>query len=129
MSPEDGRARRAALTTIYFLLTAGETSAWHRVVSDETWHYHEGAVLELIVCDPSLDEPRTCLLGPLGESCEPVRAVAAGWWQAARCSGAYTLVSCSVGPGFEFADFTMLRDLPERAAAFARAQPVLSSLI
>ena len=44
----EARAKRRALTTIYFLLVAGQVSRWHRVVSDEVWHYYEGDALELL---------------------------------------------------------------------------------
>lgn len=106
---------RSALTTIYFLLTAGAHSAWHRVRSDEAWHHYEGAPLELLVIDPGLTTLKRQLLGPVDENCAPVRVVPVECWQAARTTGDYTLVGCTVGPGFDFADFTMLRDAPEGA--------------
>jgi predicted cupin superfamily sugar epimerase len=62
-------------------------------------------------------------LGPLGLDQEPVRCVPATWWQAARSSGDYTLVGCSVGPGFEFSDFELLRDQDQIAEALCRELP------
>ena len=118
--PADGRGERPALTTIYFLLPAGARSRWHRVSSDEVWHFYEGAPLELLALTPDLASLRTHNLGPLTGSQAPARVIPAGYWQAARSTGAYTLVGCTVGPGFEFADFTLLSDEPE-AAALVRA--------
>ncbi len=107
-------APRAGLTTILFLLKRGQLGRWHRVASDESWHFHAGAPLELLTIDmpvglaPEVRVERqqieTRRLGPL----QPVLTVPAGSWQAAASRGAYTLVSCSVGPGFEFDDFRML---------------------
>ncbi len=62
-------------------------------------------------------------LGPLGAARAPVQAVPAGVWQAARSTGAYTLVSCSVGPGFEFADFELLANVGAHAEALCRRHP------
>jgi uncharacterized protein len=62
-------------------------------------------------------------LGPLGEGRAPVHCVPANTWQAARSLGAYTLVGCAVAPGFEFADFELLRDSPELADALCAALP------
>ena len=90
-------ANRAALTTIYFLLVEGTFSAWHRVQSDEVWHWYEGEPLELLTRTSS-----TTL-----DANQRVHVVRAGEWQAARPLGAYALVGCTVGPGFEFDDFEM----------------------
>ena len=127
--PLDGRPDRLALTTIYFLLVAGQVSRWHRVASDEVWHYYEGDPLELVVGDAGFDNVSRRLLGPVGDNREPVRVVMAGDWQAARPMGPYTLVGCTVGPGFEFADFEMLDSLPEGAAALRRRHPELAVFI
>jgi len=113
---QDG-ARRPALTTIYFLMVAGETSHWHRVAADEIWHFYEGDPLELAVASPDATRISAARLGPLAADGAPVRIVPAGWWQSARSLGTFTLVGCSVGPGFEFADFTLLRDLGSADAA------------
>ncbi|MGN6184829.1 MAG: cupin domain-containing protein [Thermoanaerobaculia bacterium] len=90
-------ADRSALTTIYFLLVEGTHSAWHRVSSDEVWHFYEGDPLELLTPD------RTITL----DANHRVHVIHANEWQAARPLGAYTLVGCTVGPGFEFDDFEM----------------------
>ena len=106
--PTDGRPERAGLTTIYFLLVDGGHSRWHRVASDEAWHFYEGAPLDLWVADAEATAVETHRLGPLGDAAAPVRVVPAGAWQAARTTGAYTLVGCTVGPGFDFSDFELL---------------------
>lgn len=108
--PRDGRPERAAVTGIHFLLRAGEHSRWHRVASDETWHFHEGEALELLLAPPDVATVRRLRLGPALASDGPALTVPAGSWQAARPLGAYALVGCTVAPGFEFADFAFLRD-------------------
>ena len=131
VEPEDGRGSRAALTTIYFLLPEGSVSRWHQVASDEVWHLYEGGPLELLELDAHGDSPRQHVLAALAEGMDaaPVRTIPAGHWQAARPLGDYALVGCTVGPGFDFADFTMLADDP-RAAERVRARwPELASLL
>jgi uncharacterized protein len=110
--PADGRPYRSALTVIYFLLVQGEHSAWHRVASDESWCWLEGDPLELLETDALGAGVERLLLGPVTPGRMPVRVVPAGRWQAARSTGAYTLVSCAVGPGFDFADFELDREAP-----------------
>jgi len=113
VQPLDARPPRAALTTIYFLLAAGEVSRWHRVASDEAWTFYEGAVLELFSFDGQTRQGARHRLHTVGEDARPVHVVPAGVWQAARTTGAYTLVGCTVGPGFDFADFEMPRGSSE----------------
>jgi predicted cupin superfamily sugar epimerase/predicted GNAT family N-acyltransferase len=108
VQPGDARGTRSALTTIYFLLTAGQTSRLHRVASDEVWHFYEGDPLELTTAPGDLSALARTTLGPAAEASAPVFTVPAGVWQGARPLGAYTLAGCSVGPGFDFADFEML---------------------
>jgi predicted cupin superfamily sugar epimerase len=107
----DGRGRRA-LTSIYYLLPEGSLSRWHRVLADEAWHHYEGAAVELLGFDGLGRRAFTHRLGPLPDGCAPAHVVPAGWWQAARPLGEYALVGCTVGPGFEFEDFTLLADVP-----------------
>lgn len=121
--PGDGRPARASLTTIYFLLPAGEVSRWHVVASDEVWHYYEGAPLELLTADRDFDLVTRHQLGLPGDGRQPAHVVAAHDWQAARSTGPYTLVGCTVGPGFEFDDFTMLADRPADADRVRRTHP------
>lgn len=128
VQPQDGRGSRAALTTIYFLLTAGDVSVWHRVRSDEVWHYYEGAVLELFTANDSIDSIGCHVLGAWDGARQPVHVVPAGQWQAARSTGDYTLVGCTVGPGFEFDDFQLLRELPAECRRVRAMRPDLVSL-
>ena len=96
---------RASGTAILFLLRAGERSHWHRVDADEIWLWHAGAPLVLSL---GLTAARDYRLGPdvLGEEA-PQLVVPAGWWQAARSTGEWTLVSCTVSPGFRFEGFEL----------------------
>ncbi len=96
---------RSASTAIYFLLTEGEASHWHRVDAVEIWHFHAGAPLELRVADPV---ERCIVLGSdLAAGERPQGVVPTGAWQAARSLGSWTLVGCTVAPGFDFSGFEM----------------------
>lgn len=96
-------AERAALSTIYFLLVEGTFSTWHRVESAEAWHFYEGDAIELLTRVDDRDVPVITRLDPDNR----VHVVQAREWQAARPLGAYALLGCTVGPGFEFDDFEM----------------------
>lgn len=120
---------RSALTGIYFLLTADGCSRWHRVASDEIWHYYEGAALDLFWVEPGGETCNRCRVGEVGEATRPVAVVPAGCWQAARTTGEYTLVGCTVAPGFEFADFQMLKQDPEAAQQIRARFPELPMLL
>ncbi len=117
--PEGGRYRqtwaadaapgeRAAGTAILFLLAAGERSHWHRVDAAEVWHFHAGAPLVLSLAEGAAGPRRDLTLGPdpLGGQA-PQGIVPAGWWQAARSTGDWTLVGCTVSPGFRFEGFEL----------------------
>src|SRR5579864_7739141 len=98
-SPSAGRSHS---TAIYFLLKAGEVSRWHRIDAAEVWHFYRGAPLELRI------GKEAHVLGPgIDEAQVPQIVVPAGAWQAARSLGDYTLVGCTVSPGFEFAHFEL----------------------
>lgn len=120
---------RSAVTTIFFLLKAGQFSRLHQVTSDEIWHYYEGDPLELVwgPLDGTPCERR--VLGLVAEEQSPVLSVPANDWQAARTLGDYTLVGCTVAPGFEFHNFRMLRDSAAEAAAVRLRYPELNELI
>lgn len=130
VTPADARGVRAALTTIYFLLSAGSVSRWHRVTSDEVWHLYEGGPLELLELSADGRDFTRHILGPIGSGAgAPVCTIRAGIWQAARPLGAYVLVGCTVAPGFDFADFRLLADEPELAAVVRVERPDLAELI
>jgi predicted cupin superfamily sugar epimerase len=118
---------RSALTTIYFLLARGQKSVFHRVASDEVWHFYAGAPLRLWRVAGDFKASERIVLGPPGRGRVPVAVIAAGEWQAAETAGDYTLVGCTVGPGFDFADFKMLRDDPRSAARLRKAFPTLAA--
>ena len=110
-----GTNTRASGTAILFLLKAGERSHWHRVDADEIWIWNAGAPLLL-----SLGETvaRDIRMGPdvLGDD-QAQAVVPAGHWQAARSLGAWSLVTCTVSPGFRFEGFDLADpgfDLPRQ---------------
>jgi predicted cupin superfamily sugar epimerase len=97
---------RAASTAILFLLARGERSHWHRVDAVEIWHYYAGAPLKLEIVDGSKEE--IVRLGADIHSDEvPQVTVPARAWQAAESTGEWTLVGCTVAPGFEFSGFEL----------------------
>jgi len=98
---------RATGTAIYFLLQEGEASHWHRVDATEIWHFHAGAPLLLSLSATEQGPARDHLLTPDLARGRPQLIVPEHHWQAARTTGAYTLVSCTVSPGFEFSGFTL----------------------
>jgi predicted cupin superfamily sugar epimerase len=99
---------RGHSTAIYFLLERGDVSAWHRVADAvEVWHHYAGAPLVLSLC---LDDgtPQTLRLGSdLAAGERPQAVVPANWWQMAESLGEWTLVGCTVAPGFDFAAFEL----------------------
>ena len=99
-------APRQALTHIYFLLLEGQVSRFHRVLHDEVWHHYDGAPLKLLRWnEQQITEQR---IGP-GES-DFCSTIIGGEFQAAESCGAFTLVGCTVAPGFDFADFSFADD-------------------
>ena len=94
-------------TCIYFLLQAGEHSHWHTVDAVEIWLYHAGAPLILSLSETDQGPARDHLLTPDLTQGAPQIIVPKGHWQSARSTGEYTLVSCTVSPGFSFDGFTL----------------------
>jgi uncharacterized protein len=125
----DGRPSRVALTTIDFLLQPGQFSAWHRVASDEVWHLLEGAALRLWLAPPDASAFSNVELGAVHAQRRPRHVVPAGWWQAAEPLHGYAYVGATVGPGFDFADFTFGRDDAPLRAALQAHQPELRRLL
>lgn len=108
-SPQRAADGRLCSSSIVFLLPAGAVSRWHRVDADELWHFYEGAPLQLLIAEQP-DAVRHERLGPVAAKQLPQRAVVANAWQAARSLGDFTLVGCTVAPGFDFAGFRLLSD-------------------
>ena len=97
--------QRPAMTHIYFLLTAGQVSRWHRVMHDEIWNVYEGAPLRIMTFNEGRINDMT-----LSDKTHFFHVVNAGHYQAAETTGEYTLLGCSVAPGFDFADFCYVED-------------------
>jgi predicted cupin superfamily sugar epimerase len=97
---------RTLSTAIYFLLARGERSHWHRIDAVEIWHYYAGSALTLRIAGD--DGQRSVRLGPeLAAGEQPQAIVPPHTWQAAESTGDWTLVGCTVAPGFDFATFEM----------------------
>jgi predicted cupin superfamily sugar epimerase len=117
--PEGGRYRetfrdtatsghgRAVSTAIYFLLQAGEVSRWHRIDAAEVWHWYAGSPLQLQLRDSDGRVTTLRLGNDLAGGDRPQAVVPASVWQSARSTGEWTLVGCTVAPGFEFASFEL----------------------
>jgi predicted cupin superfamily sugar epimerase len=103
----DGRARS---TAIYFLLKSGEVSRWHRVDAVEVWHFHAGSPLELAISEDGHSVRREILGSDILSGQRPQGLVPTGAWQTARSLGDWTLVGCTVAPGFRFEGFEMAPD-------------------
>ncbi|MFO8238604.1 MAG: cupin domain-containing protein [Prochlorococcaceae cyanobacterium] len=105
------RGPRATSTAILFLLAAGEASHWHRIHSDEAWHHHGGGRLLIYELSPAGSARRTGLGLDLAAGDRPQHVVPAGSWFAAEPAPAspWSLVSCTVAPGFDFHDFELAR--------------------
>lgn len=126
--PGDSRPARQTLTSIYFLLQAGQISRWHAVASDEAWVWVEGDPLTLHCFDEAARRVTTHTLGRLSDSHASQAVVPAGVWQAAETTGSYTLVTCLVAPGFDFADFRFMTEVGSQVA-LRRHAPNLARFI
>jgi predicted cupin superfamily sugar epimerase len=95
-------------TAIYYMLQAEEKSAWHKIDAVEVWHYYAGAPLSLTLSPPDGQGATVHILGPdLRSGARPQAIVPTGWWQTAASLGAWTLVGCTVAPGFHFDGFEL----------------------
>jgi predicted cupin superfamily sugar epimerase len=123
-----GRGPRSTLTHIYFSLDPGEVSLFHRVDSDEVWNLYRGPGVRLLLWDADAGDTveEVVLSAAAANYCH---VVPAGVWQAALPMGETVLVGCSVAPGFEFDDFSLLRDHPVAAARLVGKHPALSALV
>ncbi len=126
VTTESGNTR-SALTHIYFSLNEGEVSRFHRVESDEIWNLYQGQGLVLYTWDgtpaPSL---RVTLSAEANRFCH---VVPAGTWQAAEPLNGPVLVGCSVAPGFEFADFTLIDRMSVEALTLMGIEPGMKRFI
>lgn len=103
----EDRGGRAHSTAIYYLLEGADRSHWHTVDAVEIWHYHAGAPLELSLSDDGISGRALILGTDFAAGQRPQGLVRKGEWQSARSLGDWTLVSCTVAPGFEFSGFRM----------------------
>ncbi|MBM3486972.1 MAG: cupin domain-containing protein [Alphaproteobacteria bacterium] len=101
---------RGAVTSIYFLLAAGERSAWHRIDATEIWHFHAGAPLLLSVSVDGVAVATHRLDADLAAGARPQAVVPPGAWQSAVTTGDWTLVGCTVAPAFDFGGFALAPD-------------------
>jgi len=120
ITAKDSHAERIAMTHIYYLLSRGEKSIWHKVKSEEVWNFYEGDSLELKWINPEDKKEQIVILGILDKITVPSFVIPRNCWQAAKPLGEYALVGCTVAPGFEWEDFEILSkdfesplDLPE----------------
>ena len=105
-----GDNTRAHSTAIYFLLAKGEVSRWHRVDAAEVWHWHAGAPLALSIAPPDGIAWDVRLGGDLKAGERPQGVVPPGYWQSAVSLGDWTLVGCTVAPGFLFEKFELAEE-------------------
>lgn len=122
------KRNRPMATSIYYLLNAGEISRWHCVDADEIWHWYEGDALEMLRFDPRDRQLSKHVLGPVSHESAPVLVVPAGCWQAARPLGSYTLVGCTVAPGYEWRGFSTLYSTPAVGDLLREIDPALLAL-
>jgi len=111
-------------TAIYFLLIRDSFSAWHKIKQDETWHFYEGSPVRVHSISPA-GEYHHFDLGPEFDSKqEPQYIVPGGSWFASETLGEYSLVGCTVAPGFDFQDFE-LANRKELSLLFPAHQPLI----
>ena len=110
---------RAVSTTIYFLLEKGNISKFHRIKSDELWHFYAGDPVCIYVITARGKMERICLGNDPENGCLPQATVPAGRWFASETKGEFSLTGCTVSPGFDFEDFemagqeTLLKEYPQ----------------
>jgi predicted cupin superfamily sugar epimerase len=110
---------RNAMTHIYFMLTKGQVSRFHSVRHDEIWTFYDGSAIRLIIFDGFQLEEK--IIGQAGHSFFSV--VVGGTFQAAESTGDYSLVGCTVAPGFDFSDFSFLSQHQEYLRALIEKYP------
>jgi predicted cupin superfamily sugar epimerase len=125
--PDRFTGKRSFSTAIYFLLQSGDISALHRIKSDEIWHYHSGVPLTVHVITPQGRYLPSFLGSDIASGDSFQCVVPAGSWFGAEVSGeGYSIVGCTVSPGFDFSDFemgnreTLMQQFPEQAEIILR---------
>ncbi|MGD8428676.1 MAG: cupin domain-containing protein [Balneolaceae bacterium] len=120
VSRRSGQIRNAA-TGIYFLVPQGVCTRWHRVDSDELWHFYRGDPLTLEIIDREGNFQRAKLDDRLTSEYSYQQAVCKGCWQRAYSEGEYSLLGCTVAPGFDFDDFEIIesKDLAKKYPGLA----------
>lgn len=99
---------RSVGTAIYFLIRHGRATAWHKVTSDEIYHFYCGAPAELSVISPEGVMSKQTLGTDVQNRERPQILIPANYWQSVSSLGEYTLMGCTVSPGFDFSDFEMI---------------------
>ena len=113
--------QRPSITSIQFLLTQGVSSRWHRVDAAEVWDWQEGSEVVLTTYDADHSTLSRVQLGSAAQGGQALQVVPAGIWQTARTHGAYSLVNCSVTPGFVWDGLEMLDESSALAAELRAA--------
>jgi uncharacterized protein len=118
---------RSAITHIYFSLNPGEVSRFHRVASDEVWNLYQGAGLSLYIWDGSDNSPQQVVLSAGNNNF--CHIVTAGLWQAAEPVSDTVLVGCSVAPGFEYQDFSLMGAESDEAKKLISIAPSMAKYL
>jgi predicted cupin superfamily sugar epimerase len=109
--PASYKSKRNFCTSIYFLLKSSEFSAFHRINQDETWHFYEGSTITIHQISPSGTYSKTTLGNDILNNQYPQYTVPANYWFGATVVkvNSYSLVGCTVAPGFDFEDFELAK--------------------
>jgi len=123
------KEERHAVTDIYFLLLKGQVSRFHRVCHDEIWNFYEGDPLTLIEIQSDSLETSKIILGECQATPHYKHCIKASHWQAAYSVGEYSLVGCTVAPGFDFKDFQFLKDSEDEYSMLCTKYPDFAFLM
>ncbi|MDR7926878.1 cupin domain-containing protein [Acidithiobacillus thiooxidans] len=110
---------RPTLTSIYYMLAENQLSRWHVIPSTELWHFYKGAPLELFIYHTETRHLQKHILGNKLEAGQNLQVIVPGKaWQCARSIGDFSLMGCTVTPGFDFKDFQFVLDIPDHTQHF-----------
>jgi len=126
-SPAVQYKERSSITDIYFLLAQGQISRFHRVIHDEIWNFYEGDPLKLITYNPQTNQLSEFILGKENGFYKTV--IAGGVFQAAETTGLYSLMGCTVAPGFDFEDFIFLKECDEELKKILSISPTYQNYL